>query len=44
LPVGIAVGVFVASPEGSITNRAFQAGFEDGAAASRARNAEPVAR
>jgi hypothetical protein len=44
LLVGIAVGAFAASREGSITNRVFQAGFEDGAAAARARNAEPVAR
>jgi hypothetical protein len=43
LLVGMAVGAFVASRDGSLTNRVFRAGYEDGAAAARARNAEPAA-
>jgi hypothetical protein len=42
LLVGIAVGGFVASRDGSLTSRAFRAGFEHGAAA--ARNAAPAMR
>ena len=40
LVVGFAAGVLVASRDGSVTNRAFRAGWEDGAAAARAA-AEP---
>ena len=43
LVVGFALGVLVSSREGSLTNRAFREGYEDGAADARARRGEPAA-
>jgi hypothetical protein len=44
LVLGFGAGLFVASREGTPTNRAFRAGYEDGAAAAaRARQNAPVA-
>ena len=41
LVVGFALGVLVSSREGSLMNRAFREGYEDGAAAARARREAP---
>jgi hypothetical protein len=43
LVLGFGAGLLVASREGTPTNRAFRAGYEDGAAAARARQNAPVA-
>ncbi len=42
LVLGFALGVLVSSREGSLMNRAFREGYEDGAAAARMRREEPT--